>query len=60
MFPWQASVQQFEEPPAGAEGYGSKLLNRSVSGQLGVTITYDWSEKGVVVVLRLSVEELAK
>jgi hypothetical protein len=33
---------------------------RSVSGQLGGTITYDWSEKGVVVVLKLSGEKLAK
>jgi len=48
------------EPPNGAGGYGSKLLNRSVSGQLGGTITYDWSPKGVVVVLRLKGERLAK
>ncbi|WP_426128849.1 sensor histidine kinase [Pararhizobium sp. PWRC1-1] len=48
------------ESPDGAEGYGSKLLNRSVSGQLGGTITYDWSEKGVVVVLQLSGDKLAK
>jgi two-component sensor histidine kinase len=42
------------------EGYGSKLLNRSVSGQLGGTIAYDWSEKGVVIVLKLSGEKLAR
>jgi two-component sensor histidine kinase len=42
------------------EGYGSKLLNRSVSGQLGGTIAYDWSEKGVVIVLKLSAEKLAR
>lgn len=48
------------EPPDGEQGYGSKLLNRSVSGQLGGSITYDWSEKGVLVELRLSAEKLAK
>lgn len=48
------------EPPNGAEGYGSKLLNRSVSGQLGGTIAYDWSEKGVVVVLTLRGDKLAQ
>ncbi len=48
------------EPPNEAEGYGSKLLNRSVSGQLGGTITYDWSPEGVVVLLKLRGERLAK
>ena len=48
------------DAPNGAAGYGSKLLNRSVSGQLGGTITYDWSSEGVVVVLKLSCERLAK
>ncbi len=48
------------EPPDGEKGYGSKLLNRSVSSQLGGTITYDWSEKGLLVVLKLSAEKLAK
>lgn len=60
MLTWTERGGPVVEPPAGAEGYGSKLLNRSVSGQLGGTITYNWSEKGVVVVLRLSVEKLAK
>ncbi|MUO80764.1 histidine kinase [Agrobacterium vitis] len=48
------------EAPNEAEGYGSKLLNRSVSGQLGGIIAYDWSEKGVVVVLKLRAEKLVK
>lgn len=30
--------------PQRGEGYGSKLLNRSVSGQLGGSIRTDWSE----------------
>lgn len=60
MLTWTERGGPLVEPSTGAEGYGSKLLNRSVSGQLGGTITHDWSEKGVVVVLRLSVEKLAK
>jgi two-component sensor histidine kinase len=48
------------ESPNGVEGYGSKLLNRSVNGQLGGTIAYDWSEKGVAVVLKLSAAKLAR
>lgn len=46
------------EPPAAAEGYGSKLVRRSVSG-LGGTITYDWSAEGVIVTLKLKGERLA-
>ena len=57
---WTERGGPLVEPPNGSEGYGSKLLNRSVSGQLGGTISYDWSEKGVVVVLRLSGERLAR
>ncbi|UHS64462.1 histidine kinase (plasmid) [Agrobacterium vaccinii] len=48
------------DAPISEGGYGSKLLNRIVSGQLGGTIEYDWSEKGVVIVLKLSGEKLAK
>jgi len=47
------------EPPNGAEGYGSKLVRRSVSGQLGGTITYDWSAEGVIVALTLKAARLA-
>jgi two-component sensor histidine kinase len=40
--------------PDGKGGYGSRLVTRSVSGQLGGTIDYDWSSDGLVVTLRLS------
>jgi len=43
-----------------ANGYGSKLLDRIVGGQLGGAITYDWTEEGVVVQLELNATELAK
>jgi two-component sensor histidine kinase len=45
-------------PPA-ADGFGSKLVHRSVSKQLGGAIQYDWSPEGLIVTLRLSRERLA-
>jgi two-component sensor histidine kinase len=47
------------EPPNGAEGYGSRLVNRSISGQLGGSITYDWSDEGIVVILKIRAAKLA-
>ncbi len=44
----------------GEEGYGSKLLNRSVSGQLGGSIKTDWSEDGIIVTLTLNAGKLAQ
>ncbi|MGV8951719.1 MAG: sensor histidine kinase [Cypionkella sp.] len=46
------------QPPA-SEGYGSRLLNRSVVGQLGGTIVFDWSEEGIIVNLTLNALRLA-
>jgi two-component sensor histidine kinase len=47
------------EAPNAAQGYGSKLINRSVSGQLGGSISYDWSNEGLIVILKLRSEKLA-
>lgn len=47
------------EPPNEAKGYGSQLVKRSVSGQLGGTIDFDWAGDGVIVTLRLNGEKLA-
>ena len=41
------------------DGFGSKLLARSFTDQLGGTITYDWQETGLVATLRLKTEKLA-
>jgi two-component sensor histidine kinase len=40
-------------------GYGSRLLQRSVAGQLGGVIGYDWSPAGVTVNLTMKVAKLA-
>ena len=41
------------------EGYGGKLLNRSVSGQLGGSIETDWSDDGVVVTLTMNARKMS-
>ncbi|MDQ0393160.1 sensor histidine kinase [Labrys monachus] len=46
------------EPPAG-EGYGSKLLNRIVTGQLGGVIKTDWSSDGIIVTLTIDSGKLS-
>ncbi len=47
------------EAPKRLEGYGSKLVARSVSGQLGGSIAYDWSEDGLIVNLKIKAKKLA-
>ncbi|WP_247599523.1 sensor histidine kinase [Sphingomonas sp. PAMC26645] len=46
-------------PESGSEGFGSKLVRRTVAGQLGGSIAYDWSEGGLIVTLRISRERLS-
>jgi two-component sensor histidine kinase len=45
------------EPPH--EGFGGKLMTRSISAQLGGSIAYDWLAGGVVVTLRMRKDRLA-
>jgi two-component sensor histidine kinase len=45
--------------PAMLEGFGSKLVQRSMSAQLGGSIGFDWSKEGVVVTLRMNKNHLA-
>lgn len=40
-----------QSPSAG--GFGSKLVTRGMSAQLGGSITYEWPEAGVIVTLRM-------
>ena len=44
--------------PAGEGGYGSKLLNRSMTMQLGGSISCDWSAEGVIVTLHMTKDRL--
>jgi two-component sensor histidine kinase len=45
--------------PTKLEGFGSKLVHRSMAARLGGTITFDWSQEGVVVTLRMSKHRVA-
>ncbi len=45
--------------PAMLEGFGSKLVHRSMAAQLGGTIAFDWSKEGVVATLRMSKDSIA-
>ncbi len=46
-------------PPAELNGFGTKLLTRSMTSQLNGSIDRNWSEEGVVITLRLDKSRLA-
>jgi two-component sensor histidine kinase len=46
--------------PATIKGFGSDLLHRSMAAQLGGTISFDWSEEGLVVTLKMSKGRIAE
>ena len=46
-----------EEPEL--KGFGSRLIARSVAGQLGGELVYDWQESGLVVTVRMRQDRLA-
>ena len=48
------------KPPTGVAGYGSELVARSVSSQLGGSIDRDWDKHGVVITLRINRGMLGK
>ncbi len=56
---WTESGGPKVQPPTTAPGYGSRLIERSVSGHLRGSIHYDWVEEGLVVTLKLKPERLA-
>ena len=45
--------------PPEAAGFGSKMVARSMSRQLGGSIAFDWAEEGVIVTLRMKKDRLA-
>ncbi len=40
------------------EGFGSKLIARTVSGQLGGELSYDWQKSGLIVTVRMRRDRL--
>lgn len=46
--------------PEGTRGYGSKLVERSVTGHLRGTIEYEWENEGLVVTLHVDPDRLGQ
>jgi two-component sensor histidine kinase len=46
--------------PATLSGFGKAMVARSMSRQLGGSVTFDWSEKGVVATLRMRKDRLTE
>jgi two-component sensor histidine kinase len=40
-------------------GFGSRMISRSLSGQLGGELSYDWRPSGVVITLRMDRQKMA-
>jgi two-component sensor histidine kinase len=47
------------EAPTGPAGYGTRLVARTISRQLGGVIDYDWSKDGLIVKMRMKKDDLA-
>ena len=47
------------EAPQFSDGFGSKLVQRTVGGHLGGSIAYEWAEGGLIVRLRMLEANLA-
>ncbi len=45
--------------PVVSAGFGSKMLERSMSRELGGSIAFDWAETGVTATIRMNKERLA-
>ncbi|MCG6115128.1 MAG: PAS domain-containing protein [Mesorhizobium sp.] len=57
---WTESGGPNVKKPTAARGYGSKLLERSVTGLLRGSIDYEWAKEGLVVTLLVDPERLAQ
>jgi two-component sensor histidine kinase len=57
---WTESGGPKVKAPAGPGGYGSKLVERSVTGRLRGSINYHWAEEGLAVTLKVNPDSLAK
>ncbi|MFN7091859.1 MAG: sensor histidine kinase [Allorhizobium sp.] len=56
---WTESGGPKVKAPEGMGGYGSKLVERSITGHLRGTINYNWAEDGLVVTLLVDPTRLA-
>ena len=56
---WAETGGPLVSKPPKMTGFGSKLVERSVSRQLGGELSYDWQENGLVVTVRMLAARLA-
>ncbi|MGZ9099948.1 MAG: sensor histidine kinase [Brevundimonas sp.] len=56
---WTESGGPKVQPPSGTAGYGTRLVERSVTGHLRGAIDYDWTVEGLVVTLKVDPDRLA-
>ncbi len=56
---WTESGGPKVKAPTGSGTYGSKLVERSVTGHLLGSILYDWNENGLMVTLKVDPDRLA-
>ncbi|SOC90439.1 Two-component sensor histidine kinase, contains HisKA and HATPase domains [Rhizobium sp. AN5] len=56
---WAEHGGPVDDPGQRSDGFGSKLVQRTIAGQLGGNIAYDWTDGGVVIKIRMSEEALA-
>ena len=56
---WTESGGPEVKAPSGVVGYGSKLVEHSVTGHLRGSIDYQWAEDGVIVTLKIDPARLA-
>ena len=57
---WTETGGPLVQAPTVAPGYGSRPVERSVTGHLRGAITYDWAEGGLVVTLKVNPDRLAQ
>ena len=56
---WMERGGPMVEAPPTVEGFGSKLVQRSISTQLGGTLSHNWSAQGLIVIVTLSRAKLS-
>lgn len=56
---WTESGGPKVQPPSRPAGYGTRLVERSVTGHLRGAIDYEWTVEGLVVTLRVDPDRLA-
>ncbi|WP_245472551.1 sensor histidine kinase [Mesorhizobium sp. M7A.F.Ca.US.007.01.2.1] len=57
---WTESGGPLVETPADPPGYGSRLVERSVTGHLRGSIAYDWAKQGLIVTLKIQPQRLTQ